>query len=218
MYPGIFCMAFKLAKSPFYANTVLHRNAIGVIYSYVYHTKQLTPFKTYVEQKETEYMKRYAPYMSDTSRWYNSIRDFQTIEPQRMIEDLGKPFAVNIKPKWISDIVESIHEQLCQASIIDTTNSYGVDTIFRHNSEVLKNIRNFCTYRYYLNELYNLNINKELLDELVEYYLIVSIKEGEPIIDGKNTIQSMLKESFKNQPSGITMDFDDEDDYNGARR
>lgn len=205
-------MAFRLAKSPFYANTVVHSNAIGVIFSYVYHTKQLTQFKTYVEQDDTEYMKRYAPYMSDTSRWYDSIRDFQTIEPQRMIEDLGKPIAIHVKPQWISEIVESIHEQLTEASIIDTTTTYGVDPIWSHNSDVLKNVRNFCTYRAYLNEIYDLNINKGLLDDLVDYYLIASIKQGEPIIDGKNTIQSMLKETFKSKRPEPTMDIDDEED------
>ena len=205
-------MAFRKAKSPFYANTVVHSNAIGVIFSYVYHTKQLTQFKTYVEQDEAEYMKRYAPYMSDTSRWYDSIRDFQTIEPQRMIEDLGKPLAINIKPSWISEIVESIHKQLTQASIIDTTTTYGVDPIWRHNSDVLKNMRNFCTYRAYLNEIYDLKINKGLLDELIDYYLIASIKQGEPIIDGKHTIQSMLKDTLKKKRAGITMDVDDDSD------
>lgn len=211
-------MAFRLAKSPFYANTVVHSNAIGVIFSYVYHTKQLTQFKTYVEQDEAEYMKRYAPYMSDTSRWYDSIRDFQTIEPQRMIEDLGEPFAIHVKAQWISEIVESIHEQLTQASIIDTTTTYGVDPVWRHNSDVLKNMRNFCTYRAYLNEIYDLKINKELLDDLVDYYLIASIKQGEPIIDGKNTIQSMLKDTLKKRRSGITMDVNEDDDINSDPR
>ena len=154
-------MAYRNVTTPFYSPKIAYKNSIGVLFSYVYHTNQISQFKSFVEASETKELMRFTPYMRDVQYWHATVEDMKNID---MLADMYQ-WGSNIdksEPLNVSGIIDSIFNQLCEANILLPNRYSGVNEKYENNQLVLRTIRNFSTYRAYWKDMNNPAINIKL--------------------------------------------------------